>query len=133
MTGSLGEWTFRVEAGKIAEFARAVRAEPSDIAPPTFTVVAAADLVERLVLDVLRLDRARTVHGEQAYEYFAPVRAGMTLNARAELVSDVTKTGRTGGQMRVVTVAVSYTDAATGAPVLRETLTTIEKGGRDGA
>ena len=122
----LAEWSFVVEAGKIAAFARAVAAPASDIAPPTFTMVAGADWVGHLVDKTLHLDRGRTVHGEQAYDYLAPVRAGMTLRCRAALVSDVTKPGRT-GPMRVVTVAVTYADAATGADLVRETMTILEK------
>ena len=124
----LAEWTFRVEAGKIAEFARAVGADVSDVATPTFTMVAGADWVARLVSDVLRLDGGRTVHGEQAYDYHAPIRAGMTLTCKARLVSDVAKPGRA-GPMRVVTVAVVYSDAATGADLVHETMTTIETAG----
>ena len=125
---ALGQWQFRVDAGKIAEFARAVGNANREIAPPTFMVVASADLVERLVGEVFGLDRKQAVHGEQSYEYFAPIRAGMDLIGRAELVSDVMKPGRTGGQMRVITVCVTYTDAATGDLLLRETMVVIEKG-----
>jgi len=122
----LAEWTFDVEAGKVAEFARAVGAPVSDAAAPTFTMVAGADMVERLVSETLKLDRARTVHGEQGYEYLSPIRAGMTLRCRAMLVSDVMKPGKA-GPMRVVTVVVVYADATTGADLVRETMTTIEK------
>ena len=122
----LADWMFQVEAGKVAEFARAVGAPVSDITPPTFTTVAGAGWVEQLVDKTLKLDRARTVHGEQAYDYLSPVRAGMTLRCRATLVSDVMKPGRT-GPMRVVTVAVVCADAATGADLVRETMTVLEK------
>lgn len=122
----LAEWTFAVEAGKIAAFRRAVGAPLAEVAPPTFTMVAVADWIERLVTDDLRLDRGRTVHGEQGYQYLAPIRAGMTLRCRASLLSDVVKPGRA-GPMRVVTVVVDHADAATGAALLRETMTTIEQ------
>jgi acyl dehydratase len=122
----LDEWSFAVEAGKIAEFSRAVAGVPSDAAPPTFTMVAGAGMVERLVTETLKLDRGRTLHGEQGYEYLSPIRAGMTLTCRASLVSDVMKPGRT-GPMRVMTMSVIYADAATGTDLVRETMTTIEK------
>ncbi len=133
MTGSddsiIGEWRFHVEAGKIAEFARALGTDLKDpmIALPTFTVVAAADFVERLVTVILKLDRKRTLHGEQGYEYIAPIRAGMTLACKARILSDRMKSGRHGGRMRIVTVAIDYSDDATGAMLLRETMTAIEK------
>lgn len=132
MTGeALGEWTFRVEAGKIAEFARAVGdPSPADplLAPPTFLVVASAGMVEDLVTRVLQLDRTRTVHGEQAYEYVAPVRAGMLLRCVARMTGDLLKPGRSGGDMRVITVEVTHHDSESGALLVRETMTTIEKG-----
>lgn len=126
MNDALAEWSFAVEAGKIAAFARAVGAPASDRAPPTFTMAAGAGMVEHLVGHVLRLDATRTVHGEQAYQYLAPIRAGMTLACRAQALSDIVKPGRA-GDMRVVTLAASYGDAATGEICVRETMTILEK------
>lgn len=126
----LEEWDFVVEAGKIREFARAVkdfRSETADIAPPTFPVVASADFVEGLVTSLLGLDRLRTVHGEQDYEYFEPMRSGDQLRCRARMVSDETKTGRRGGSMRMIKIEIEFMSAATGRLVCRETMTMIEK------
>lgn len=125
------EWDFRVEAGKVREFARAVHdihAEDTMIAPPTFPVVAAADFVERLVATILSLDRSRTVHGEQAYEYLEPIAAGDLLHCRARLTGDEVKSGKRGGKMRIITTEVEYRSAASGRVVCRETMTSIEKG-----
>jgi hypothetical protein len=125
------EWDFRVEAGKVREFARAVHdvhAEDTLIASPTFPVVAAADFVERLVTKMLSLDRSRTVHGEQAYEYLESIAAGDLLHARARLTGDEIKAGKRGGTMRIITSEVEYRSAASGRVVCRETMTTIEKG-----
>ena len=124
----LGEWAFRAEAGKIREFARAVRDVHDDgaIASPTFPVVASAEFVERLVTEILQLDRSRTLHGEQAYEYMRPIVAGDELRCQARLVSDETKQGKRGGAMRVLTVAIDFTSVADGGLVCRETMTTIE-------
>jgi len=129
---TLGEWEFEVEAGKVREFARAVHDDSGGddprIAPPTFPVVVSADFVARLVSDILALDRSRTVHGEQEYEYFEPIRAGDRLLCRARLVSDVVKEGRRGGAMRVLKTETQYRSAASGKLVCREVSTTIEKG-----
>ncbi len=126
----LDEWQFTVEAGKVREFARAVM-QPNwattEIAPPTFPMVASAGFVERLVSGLLALDRSRTVHGEQAFTYARPMRAGDHLRCRARLVSDERKQGRRGGMMRVVVTEVEYADLDTGEPVCRETMTSIEK------
>jgi hypothetical protein len=128
---TIEEWEFHVEAGKVLEFGRAVHdvhAQDSTIAPPTFPVVAAADFVERLITAVLALDRSRTVHGEQTYEYVEPIVAGDVLCCRARLVGDEIKAGKRGGTMRVVTTEVEYRSAASGRVVCRETMKTIEKG-----
>jgi hypothetical protein len=124
------EWEFRVEAGKVREFGRAVHdihAEDSTIAPPTFPVVAAADFVERLITTILTLDRSRTVHGEQTYEYVEPIMAGDVLRCRARLVGDEIKVGKRGGAMRIVTIEVEYCSAASSRVVCRETMKSIEK------
>ncbi|MFI0848295.1 MaoC family dehydratase N-terminal domain-containing protein [Mesorhizobium sp. IMUNJ 23232] len=127
----LDEWEFQVEAGKVREFARAVQdehANGSPIAPPTFPVVISADFVERLVTSLLVLDRSRTVHGEQTYEYFRPIVAGDLLRCRARLVGDETKTGKRGGTMRIITTEVEFVSATDGTLVCRETMASIEKG-----
>ncbi|MEQ1955588.1 FAS1-like dehydratase domain-containing protein [Mesorhizobium yinganensis] len=126
----LEEWEFQVEAGKLREFARAVQdehANGSPIAPPTFPVVISADFVERLVTTILDLDRSRTVHGEQTYEYFRPIVAGEMLRCRAKLIGDETKTGKRGGAMRIVMTEVEFVSMADGMLVCRETMASIEK------
>lgn len=126
----LDEWEFQVEAGKVREFARAVHdehANDSDVAPPTFPVVISAAFVERLVTTILDLDRSRTVHGEQTYDYFRPIVAGDLLRCRARLVGDETKTGKRGGTMRIVTTEVEFVSMADGMLVCRETMASIEK------
>ncbi|MEJ8570566.1 FAS1-like dehydratase domain-containing protein [Microbaculum marinum] len=126
----LGTWDCRVEAGKLREFARAVGdtswRDDTVTAPPTFTVACSAEFVERLVTEILPVDRSRTVHGSQSYEYLAPIRAGDRLHGEARLLSDEIKTGRRGGTMRVIRVAIEYRNADTSAPVCREIMTTIE-------
>lgn len=125
----LETWEFTVERGKLREFAHAVQDvhATSDIAPPTFPVVPSAGFVERLVAETLGLDRSRTVHGEQVYEYPEPIRAGDTLRCTARLVADETKLGKRGGTMRIVTTEVEFVSLATGRIVCRETMKSIEK------
>lgn len=126
----LDEWDFTVEKGKVREFARAVQ-DPhgmvSNIAPPTFPVVASAAFVEKLI-DRLGLDRTRTVHGEHTYEYAEPIKVGDTLHCVARMASDETKAGKRGGTMRMITTEVAFTSARTGRTVCRETMLSIEKG-----
>ncbi len=125
----LGEWDYQVEAGKVAEFGRAVHdihAGKTKIAPPTFPVVASAEFVERLVTEILGLDRTRTVHGEQEYEYFEPIRVGDKLHCTARLTGDETKTGKRGGRMRIVTTEIEYVSAQTGTLICRDVTRSIE-------
>ncbi|MBL8583727.1 MAG: MaoC family dehydratase N-terminal domain-containing protein [Rhizobiaceae bacterium] len=128
---TLEEWDFLVEEGKVREFARAVR-DPSwqdsvPVPPPTFPVVASAAFVERLVTQYLDLDRSRTVHGEERFEYFGPIRIGQVLRCRARKVSDEVKTGKRGGRMRIVTTEVEFAERDTGELLCRETMVSIEK------
>jgi hypothetical protein len=99
----------------------------SDIASPTFPVVASASFVERLI-NRLGLDRTRTVHGEHSYEYLQPIMAGDTLHCVARMISDETKFGKRGGSMRMITTEVAFVSARTGLTVCRETMLSIEKG-----
>lgn len=128
---TLAQWEFEVEAGKVREFARAVSdtagGDRPTIAPPTFPVVISAGFVARLVTEILALDRSRTVHGEQQYEYFAPIRAGDRLRCRARLASDEMKEGRRGGAMRILRTETEYVSLVSGKLVCREVSTTIEK------
>jgi hypothetical protein len=126
-TPDIAEWDFVVEAGKVREFARAVHDDNAvGVAPPTFPVSATAAYVEHLVVEVLKLDRRRTVHGEQEYEYRRPLRAGDRLRCRARVVEDYVKDGKRGGRMRFVVCETEMRDAATGDLVVRERATAIE-------
>jgi hypothetical protein len=129
----LAEWLVPVDWMKVRDFARAVhddhaRAEPL-VPPPTFPIVLSSDFVERLVTELLPLDRSRTVHGEQEYEYLRPLRVGERLRCRARILSDTTKAGRRGGQMRIFVVEVELAEAESGAVVGYERMTSIETAG----
>jgi hypothetical protein len=127
----LEEWDFLVEEGKVREFARAVRdpgwRDPVPVPPPTFPVVVSAAFVERLITQHLHLDRTRTVHGEERFDYFAPIRIGQVLRCRALIASDEIKTGRRGGRMRIVTTEIDFVCRDSGDLVCRETMVSIEK------
>jgi hypothetical protein len=127
----LAEWTHPVEWGKVREFARAVHdprlgREPP-VPPLTFPVVLTAEFVERFVSELLPLDRRRTVHGEQEYEYRSPLRIGQQVRCTARIARDDVKQGRRGGRMRLVTVEVEFADAQSGEIIGFERMTAIEQ------
>jgi len=130
------EWEFPVDWSKVREFARAVHDEHWNdeplIPPPTFPAYVTSDYIERLVVDELRLDRRRTVHGEQEYEYLRPLRVGARLRCRARVVDDYVKEGKRGGRMRFVVCETEMFDAESGELVLRERSTAIETAASEG-
>jgi len=107
----LGVWgpetTMRVELGKIQEFATAVkdpnpayRDPEAAAAPPTFLMTIAhwvGDLGATRM--AVKLDTRRLLHGEQEFEYLAPIRAGETLTFRSRTKDVFEKAGKRGGSM----------------------------------
>ena len=128
MAEIIAEWVHPVEWGKAREFARAVHDDhvEAETAPPTFPVVISAGFIERLVTEILKLDRKRTVHGEQEYEYRRPLRVGEKVRCRASVIEDQVKQGRRGGAMRVVVSEVELSSEADGEVIGYERSTAIE-------
>ena len=133
----VAEWLATVEAGKVREFARAVKdahwAADPPVPPPTYPVVLSAEFVERLVVEILRLDRSRTVHGEQEYEYVRPLRAGERVRCRAVIVEDGIKTGRRGGRMRMIVTEIRLLDELGSDLIGVERMTSLETAPAGGA
>jgi acyl dehydratase len=110
----LGVWgperALLVETGKIREFARAVKdpnpaylAEQGALAPPTFLMTIAhwmSDLGQ--TRSAVKLDYRRLLHGEQEFEYVAPIRAGDVLTFRSRTKEVFEKEGKRGGTMTFV-------------------------------
>ena len=137
MSGDLlAEWVVPVDWMKVRDFARAVGDDHGEGAaaapPPTFPVVLNADFIERLVTEILPLDRSRTVHGEQDYEYLRPLRVGERVRCRARIASDTTKEGKRGGAMRIIVVEIEMSEAEGGAVIGWERSTSIELQGMQG-
>ena len=133
MSDVLAEWVHPVEWGKAREFASAVcdpvaAAEPP-LPPVTFPVLLNAVFIEKMIVEILKLDRSRTVHGEQEYEYLRPLKVGDRVRCRARIASDTVKRGKRGGEMRIVVSEIEMSEEATGALIGYERSTAIETAG----
>ena len=135
---------FRIEAGKVAEFARAIgddnpayrdEAAARDQgfsaipAPLTFTRVSMFPRYRpvdapRLGVDI-GFDIRREIHGEQEYEFERPVFVGDVLDGFTTLTDAFQREGSRGGTMTFATLATEYRDAD-GEPVVTERSTIIE-------
>lgn len=139
----LGSFSFPVERGKIAEFARATHTQdPLFFDPGLARTVGFDDVVAPLTFSAttghwtggdasllmadLDLDISRTVHGGHRWSYVRPVVAGDVLTGTRRLTAAYEKPARTGGVNKFVHVATDYVDAA-GAAALFEELVVIER------
>lgn len=133
---------FDVERGKIAEFARASGARDpvhtdrreaqrrglADVAATaTHVVVAGHHRSQAAMLDTLGLELSRVVVGNTGWEYVRPVVAGDSLSGRRTVVGDETRTSRSGGTLRIITLSTDYRDGD-GKVVVRQRETIIERG-----
>lgn len=135
------EVRFPIEAGKIAEFARAMK-DPAAIyvdaqaasdagfdavpAPLTYSTASAhyaggdaTDLPLRMGLDL-----SRTVNGEQKWIFHRPMVAGQVLTGISRIAQVDRKQGRNGEMLRILT-ETQFTDES-GNPVVTEYMLTIE-------
>ncbi len=88
---ALPAFTVQASAERIARFARAIGLEPADgaCAPPTFMkAVEGEHNSSRRILEVMGVPLARVLHAEQQFDYFAPIRAGDTLQVQ-RTVTDI--------------------------------------------
>jgi hypothetical protein len=124
---------FDVERGKIAEFARATRAEDprhhDADAPATAThvVVAGHHRDQAAFVEKLGLELSRIVVGSVSWEYERPLRAGDSIVGTRTVIADERRTGRQGGTMRLITLETVYVDAA-GTVAVRQREVLIERG-----
>ena len=117
---------FPIEAGKIAEFARAIKSDDSVyldreaadaagfanvLAPPTYGMVSAffSGPSSRPPIDI---DMRYALHAEQEFEYLAPVVATDVLTGVTRLTEEYEKEGRRGGRMKFYTFETTYTNQA---------------------
>lgn len=133
--------TMHVERGKIREFARAIKddnplyfdeayakkTEGGIMAPPTFTMTLGFwDDGPRKPL--LTYDVRRLLHGEQEFEYLAPIHAGDVLTATGRVADVFEKAGSRGGTMTFGVLETTFTNQR-GEKVLISRSTLIETAG----
>ena len=95
-------------------------------APPTFPMVLDMAAPEDLpVLDLLKIDIARILHGSQEFEYFAPICAGDTIVITSR-ISDMFD--KKGGALDFVVSENTYTNQ-NGQRVARATSTLVVRNG----
>lgn len=141
---------FTIEAGKVEEFARAVKSDDpvhrdeatardegyDDIPVPltfertsSFPRYCPPELVDEPRRGMaVGFKREYTVHGEQAYEYEQPVQVGDTLTGTTTLVDVYQREGSRGGTMTFAELETEY-ENQDGEVVMRAQSTRIETEG----
>ena len=132
------ETSFEIEKGKIREFVRAIgdknpvycdeeasqKAGFTGLAiPPTFPTVMtnASGLVS--VLEDLKVDMAKLLHGSQEYEYIQPIQSGDTITCKMKITDVFEKSGRS-GVMDFVVLETTYVNQ-NGQTALRDKCTFV--------
>jgi acyl dehydratase len=132
---SFPPFTIEVERGKIRELALAIgddnpiyqsREEAQaagypDVplyptSPTTFTFWGNSKMVSQIAS--LGINLMRVLHGEEEYEYLAPIYPGDTLTGVTTLVDGKTRQGQGGSSMDILTIEIDYTNQH-GTPVLK--------------
>ncbi|WP_243641459.1 FAS1-like dehydratase domain-containing protein [Natrarchaeobius halalkaliphilus] len=135
----------QIEAGKVAEFARAIGCESPEYydeeaatsaglegipAPVTFLRTSVfpryrPDGMGRDPVFDLGFEKRREVHGEHAIEFERPIYVGDTLSATATLADVYQRESDDGGAMTFAVQEIDYADE-TNEPVATERMTVIE-------
>ena len=104
---------FEIDPERVADFARAIGADPADGVPPTFAAVYSlyATAPQLFADEDAAVDFARLLHAEQEFEWSRHPRAGETVTSRGRVASDTSRRG-----MRFVSFETETSDAQ-GAPV----------------
>jgi len=106
---------FEIQHDRVAQFARAIGADPADGVPPTFAAVYSLGVTApHLFMDEeAGVDFAHLLHAEQEFEWQRHPDVGETVVSRGRVASDSSRRG-----IRFVTFETDTSDAR-GAPVCR--------------
>ena len=104
---------FEIESERVADFARAIGADPADGVPPTFAATYALEATAPQLFgdEDAAIDFGRLLHAEQEFEWHRHPRVGETLSSRGRVASDTSRRG-----MRFVSFETDTTDEQ-GSPV----------------
>lgn len=104
-----------IDPDRVAEFARAIGADPDDGVPPTYAAVYSLGVTVPKLFgdDEAAIDFAHLLHAEQEFEWTRHPLAGETVTSTGRVASDVSRRG-----MRFVSFESETADAS-GAPVCR--------------
>jgi hypothetical protein len=107
--------SFELEPERVAAFARAIGADPSDGVPPTFAAVYALGATAPQLFgdEEAAIDFAHLLHAEQEFEWSRHPRVGETVTSRGRVASDISRRG-----MRFVSFETD-TAGGDGAPMCR--------------
>jgi N-terminal half of MaoC dehydratase len=86
---------FEIDPGRVADFARAIGADPDEGVPPTFAAVYSlyATAPQLFADEEAAVDFARLLHAEQEFEWSRQPRAGETVTSRGRVASDASRRG----------------------------------------
>jgi len=98
---------FEIQHDRVAQFARAIGADPADGVPPTFAAVYSLGVTApHLFMDEeAGVDFAHLLHAEQEFEWRRHPRVGETVLSRGRVASDTSRRG-----MRFVSFESETTD-----------------------
>jgi len=104
-----------IDPDRVAEFARAIGADPAEGVPPTYSAVYSLGVTVPTLFadDEAAIDFSHLLHAEQEFEWTRHPRVGETVTSTGRVASDTSRRG-----MRFVSFEAETTDAA-GAPVCR--------------
>lgn len=132
-----------IERGKIREFAAAIEDDNpiyydleyakktkfgGILAPPTFTTTKSFWRIGGTNQEIAGLDNRFVLHGEEEYEYFAPILAGDTLTCKGRIADAYEKPGQRGGKMVFVVFEFNFFNQMK-EKVLTSRSTLIQTGG----
>lgn len=108
---SLPEANLRVEPGRLAFFAKAIGADHETdptVAPPTFLFSAYTDNnVYFDLLDQMEVPHQKLLHGEQNFEYLAPIVAGDEITVTGHIADITDKKNGALEFVRIVSEAIN--------------------------